>query len=148
MLFTNNGKFLKNNGLLLNEGSGPTPPVVNTYTAEYVGNAASFMSTSNTEFSIELQPNTYNIQYSAHYILGQANRYRCHVGLYKSTEPNESEYVYSASYSAVSEDTKIVDISGTLEIDTSIGYDRFFTLRDGQNIAGNVSATITAQCYV
>jgi hypothetical protein len=27
MLFTNNGKFLKNNGLLLNDGSGPTPPV-------------------------------------------------------------------------------------------------------------------------
>ena len=27
MLYTNNGKFLKNNGLLLNDGSGPTPPV-------------------------------------------------------------------------------------------------------------------------
>ena len=27
MLFTNNGKFLKNNGLLLSNGSGPTPPV-------------------------------------------------------------------------------------------------------------------------
>lgn len=26
-LYTNNGKFLKNNGLLLNDGSGPTPPV-------------------------------------------------------------------------------------------------------------------------
>lgn len=145
MLFTNNGKFLKNNGLLLNDGSGPTPPVVNTYTAEYVGSAPSFMSDSNTEFSIELQPNTYNIQYSAHFVLAQANRYNCNIGLYK---PYASEYIYSASYSAVSEDTKIVDISGTLEVDTSIGYYRFFALRDGSNIAGNVSATITAQCYV
>ena len=75
-------------------------------------------------------------------------RYECQIGLYKSTEPNESEYVNSASYSAVSEDTTIVDMSGTLEVDTSIGYDRFYPLRDGANIFANVSATITAQYYV
>ena len=148
MLFTNNGKFLKNNGLLLNDGSGPTPPVVNTYTAEFVGIPQSFMSTSNTSFSIELQPNTFNIQYSAHYVLGQANRYNCQIGLLKSTEPEAYNYISSASYSAVSEDTTIVDISGTLEIDTSIGYNRFYPLKDGQNVFGRVSATITGQYYV
>lgn len=146
-------KYLSHNGNLIQRGANKLlyrnyTPGTNTYTAEYVGDAASFMSTSNTQFSIELQPNTYNIQYSAHYVLGQENRYNCQIGLYKSTEPNESEYVYSASYSAVSEDTTIVDISGTLEIDTSIGYDRFYPLKDGQNIFGKVSASITAQCYV
>ena len=142
-LYTNNGKFLKNNGNLLR-----TPLVSNTYTAEFVGNAQSHMSTSNTAFSIELQPNTYNIQYSAHFVLGQANRYNCQIGLLKSTEPEAYNYISSASYSAVSEDTTIVDISGTLEIDTSIGYDRFYPLRDASNMFGNVTATITAQCYI
>ena len=118
-----------------------------TYTAEYAGYAQSYMYTSNISDSIELQPNTYNIQYSAHYVLGQANRYNCGIGVFKSTEP-KSEYVYSASYSAVSENTKIVDISGTLEIDTSIGYDRFYPLKDNSNVYGNVTATITAQCYI
>ena len=141
--YTNNGKYLKYNGNILR-----TPLVSNTYTAEYIGSAPSYMGGSNTELSIELQPNTYNIQYSAHFKLGQANRYNCHIGLYKSTEPVAYNYISSASYSAVSEDTEIVDISGTLEIDTSIGYDRFYPLRDGSNIAGNVSATITAQYYV
>lgn len=119
-----------------------------TYTAEFVGNAPSYMSTSNTSDSIELQPNTYNIQYSAHFVLAQANRYNCQIGLLKSTVPTAYNYISSSTYSAVSENTKIVDISGTLEIDTSIGYDRFYLLRDSNNIFGNVSATITAQYYV
>ena len=143
-LYTNNGKYLKYNGEYLKQHITGT----NTYTAEYVGLAASYMAGPNTEYSIELQPNTYNIQYSAHFVLAQANRYNCKIGLYKSTEPDASEYVNSASYSAVSEDTKIVDMSGTLEIDTSIGYNRFFALRDGSNVVGRVSATITAQYYV
>ena len=142
MLYTNNGKLLKYETGFLSK------PGVNTYTAEYVGSAPSYMGGGNNVSSVELQPNTYNIQYSAHFVLAQANRYNCYIGLHKSTEPNESEYVHSATYSAVSEDTKIVDISGTLEIDTSIGYDRFFALRDGSNIFGKVSATITAQYYV
>lgn len=145
MLFTNNGKFLKNNGLLLNEGSGPTPPVVNTYTAEYAGNAPeSFNGTS----YIELQQNTYNIQYSAHFKLGQANRYNCKIGLYKSTEPYDFYYVSGASYSAVSEDTTIVDISGTIEVDTSRAFNEIYFLRDSSNVYGRVSATITGQYYV
>ena len=139
MLYTNNGKLLKYETGFLSK------PGVNTYTAEYIGFAPSYMGGSNTDYSIELQQNTYNIQYSAHFVLAQENRYNCNIGLYK---PYASEYVYSASYSAVSEDTTIVDMSGTLEIDTSIGYERFFALRDGSNIAGNVSATITAQYYV
>lgn len=141
--YTNNGKYLKYNGNILR-----TPLVSNTYTGEFVGIPQSYMSDSNTEFSIELQPNTYNIQYSAHFVLAQANRYNCKIGLLKSTEPVAYNYISSTTYSAVSEDTKIVDISGTLEVDTSIGYDRFYPLRDGSNIHGNVSATITAQCYV
>lgn len=140
-LYTNNGKFLRYNGEYLKQHITGT----NTYTAEYIGSAPSYMGGSNTAYSIELQPNTYNIQYSAHFVLAQANRYNCYIGLYK---PYASEYVYSASYSAVSEDTTIVDMSGTLEVDTSKGFEGIYFLRDGSNIAGRVSATITAQYYV
>ena len=149
MLFTNNGKFLKNNGLLLNEGSGPTPPVVNTYTAEYVGYAGGTHDLVNGS-CINLSSKTYYVEYSAHFVLAQENRYNCYIEIGKEVEGEPSEYIHDIvpSYSALSDNTKTLDLSGTVSFDPNYGYNYIWFMRDGQNIAGRVSATITANNYV